>query len=379
MSPTIVRRSATLAALLILVSAVAVAADTVVPGDGVLPIVQGTLDLGQTSPGGQVSVDLPFTLSCKNGTHVARGAVLQVQLDSKSVPLDGTLSVGAAEFPEVPQDWPLNGAFCPGVGQPSLLTTTPSHVVLTAPSTPGTDYLFDVIYAVVPPDAISNTTAISFKLDVVDVTPPDTTDPVLGPLPADVDVVTDNPTGAVVTFANPSATDDTDPAPVVDCSPASGSTFAPGSTTVTCTATDASGNSSSGTFVVRVHLAGVAWDSPLVASTPAIVANLGRTIPLKASLTVEGAAWTPSSGAAPGLRLARLNGCSAGAAALETRDLGAMIWDSGRWTRNLDTSGMSAGCWRVSLVVGSTGVGDAVLSLVNSPVGQKANAIRRRR
>jgi HYR domain len=51
------------------------------------------------------------------------------------------------------------------------------------------------------------------------------------------------PAGAVVTYSA-SATDNADPAPVVSCSQASGSTFAIGSTTVTCTATDASGNSS---------------------------------------------------------------------------------------------------------------------------------------
>jgi hypothetical protein len=186
-------------------------------------------------------------------------------------------------------------------------------------------------------------------------------------------VVAHNATSARVNFDSPTVTGGV--APVnASCTPASGSQLPVGTTTVTCTATDAAGNSASGTCEVRVHLGAVAWDSPLSASTPAIVANLGRTIPLKASLTVDGAAWTPSSGAAPGLRLARLDGCSAGAAVLETRDLGAMSWDSGRWTRNLDTSPLSRGCWRASLVVGGAGVGGAVLSLVDGSVGQQASA-----
>ncbi len=58
--------------------------------------------------------------------------------------------------------------------------------------------------------------------------------------------------GALVTYALPTATDNDDPNPVVSCLPASGSLFPLGSTTVTCTATDAVGNTSSVTFTVEV-------------------------------------------------------------------------------------------------------------------------------
>jgi X-Pro dipeptidyl-peptidase len=57
---------------------------------------------------------------------------------------------------------------------------------------------------------------------------------------------------AVATWAAPSATDDIDPSPTVACMPTSGSAFALGATTVTCTASDASGNTTTGTFVVTV-------------------------------------------------------------------------------------------------------------------------------
>ncbi len=56
---------------------------------------------------------------------------------------------------------------------------------------------------------------------------------------------------AVVTFASPTATDNCSVSSVV-CTPASGSTFASGSTTVTCVATDAAGNTASSTFIVTV-------------------------------------------------------------------------------------------------------------------------------
>ena len=53
-------------------------------------------------------------------------------------------------------------------------------------------------------------------------------------------------------------TDDCDEAPMVVCEPASGSTFKGGTTTVTCTATDASGNVSTATFDVTVEVDDVA-------------------------------------------------------------------------------------------------------------------------
>lgn len=59
--------------------------------------------------------------------------------------------------------------------------------------------------------------------------------------------------GATVSWPAPTATDDSDPSPAVACTPASGSVFALGATTVTCTATDASGNATHGTFTVTVE------------------------------------------------------------------------------------------------------------------------------
>ncbi len=60
-----------------------------------------------------------------------------------------------------------------------------------------------------------------------------------------------SPSGAVGTFSV-TATDDVDPMPTLVCVPASGSTFPLGTTTVACTATDDSGNSSMCSFDVTV-------------------------------------------------------------------------------------------------------------------------------
>ena len=70
---------------------------------------------------------------------------------------------------------------------------------------------------------------------------------------ADVVAEATGPSGAVVTFTPPTATDDDPPNPVVTCLPASGATFALGDTTVTCSATDNGGNTGTSTFQVTVE------------------------------------------------------------------------------------------------------------------------------
>jgi DNA-binding beta-propeller fold protein YncE len=79
----------------------------------------------------------------------------------------------------------------------------------------------------------------------------DTTPPILKLPEEGITVNAIGADGALVTF-EVSATDDTDPNPVVNCSPASRSTFPIGTTTVTCTATDSSGKTASGTFPLTV-------------------------------------------------------------------------------------------------------------------------------
>jgi len=62
-----------------------------------------------------------------------------------------------------------------------------------------------------------------------------------------------SPDGVSVDYSSQvSATDIIDASPVVSCTPPWGSTFPIGDTTVSCTATDAAGNSSSGSFTVHV-------------------------------------------------------------------------------------------------------------------------------
>ena len=71
--------------------------------------------------------------------------------------------------------------------------------------------------------------------------------------PSNITKTATGTSGAVVTYTVPAATDSDDTAtPTVACLPASGTMFAVGTTTVTCTATDADDVSSVATFTVTV-------------------------------------------------------------------------------------------------------------------------------
>ena len=87
------------------------------------------------------------------------------------------------------------------------------------------------------------------------VTIANTTGPAFSGVPANMTVDATQPSGGVVTYTKPTATDLVNGAVAVSCSPASGSTFAVGTATVTCSASDARGNTTSASFTVTVRSA----------------------------------------------------------------------------------------------------------------------------
>lgn len=96
-------------------------------------------------------------------------------------------------------------------------------------------------------DEAGNTASASFIVTVQDTTGPTIAQP------GNVSVPATSPLGAAVTFDLPATTDAFGGAGTAACLPASGATFALGSTTVTCTATDANGNPAAPvTFTVTV-------------------------------------------------------------------------------------------------------------------------------
>jgi hypothetical protein len=128
-------------------------------------------------------------------------------------------------------------------------------------------------------DASNNTsTAQTFKVIVQDTTPPTLT------VPSDITALATSASGKVVTFTA-TATDLVDSAPVVTCSPASGSTFPLGPTTVSCTAKDASNNTSAAkTFKVTITVEMKGFYQPTDMTTGERIYNAikgGSTVPLK--------------------------------------------------------------------------------------------------
>lgn len=88
-------------------------------------------------------------------------------------------------------------------------------------------------------DTSGNCTSCKVLVTVLDTTPPSLT------LPTDITTICPQQDRIVVHYLV-SAIDDCDPAPKVTCQPPSGSSFPVGTTQVICTATDASGNVSTG-------------------------------------------------------------------------------------------------------------------------------------
>jgi hypothetical protein len=96
----------------------------------------------------------------------------------------------------------------------------------------------------------TNTASASFTVTVVFV---DTTPPTFSGVPANRVVEANGPSGSIVNYATPTATDAVDgPIAVVICSPVSGSMFPLGTTAVTCSATDSHGNTGTASFSVNV-------------------------------------------------------------------------------------------------------------------------------
>jgi hypothetical protein len=149
-------------------------------------------------------------------------------------------------------------------------------------------------------DAHGNSSSASFHVTVVDTTPP-----VISSVPADITAEATGPSGAMVSYTNPTATDLVDVNDPVSCVPTSGATFPLGTTTVHCTATDAHGNSSSASFHVTVH----DTTAPVITVPSDITAEAtgpsGAMVSYSANATdvvgVTSFSCTPASGSAFGI------------------------------------------------------------------------------
>lgn len=118
------------------------------------------------------------------------------------------------------------------------------------------------------------------------VTVTDNESPVIGSCPLDITQCDNH----VANFSTPTATDNC--SATVACVPASGSTFATGATTVTCTATDPANHTSSCSFTVTIN------ESPVIAACPSNITQCDNHVAIWTDPTATGTP-TPSVACVP--------------------------------------------------------------------------------
>lgn len=197
------------------------------------------------------SVDGPLPVLC----HPASGSTFPVGTtevfcaaeDSQLNPAFGTFKVTVVDGSPVltvPSDITAEATGASGAVVSYVATATNGGSVVCSPASGSTFALGTTTVSCTATNAAGSDTK-SFKVNVVDTTAPVLT------LPANITTEALGPAGAVVTY-NASATDTVDGSVSVACTPASGATFALGTTDVSCSATDAHNNKATGSFDVKV-------------------------------------------------------------------------------------------------------------------------------
>ncbi len=229
--------------------------------------------------------------------------------------------------------------------------------VTCTPASGSTFKIGDTAVACSTADKTGNKTEGGFT-----VTVQDTTAPVLAK-PADIALTATSATGAVATYS-PAGTDAVDGSVAAACTPASGSTFALGTTQVSCTATDSKGNKSAAqVFNVTVT---VPWSNLLqpINMDGTSVFKLGSTVPTKFKLNGTASSVTNLTAK---LYYAKVSSTGTGteleASSTAAADSGNTFrYDStaGQYIFNLSTKGWSEGTYQLRI-----DLGDGVKHTVN--------------
>ncbi len=229
-----------------------------------------------------------FPTNTLTGVYTTNGANTLLQVSGASVPYPpgksisilnnaGVSNVCIVDSPQAGAS--LQTAVCGATNLSSSQVILPcdgsSHTYSPFPSGPTTR-----TYTCTPVISLNGlkylyVSGLAFSTTIIDGTPP------ILSLPSDITTLLTGSSGAIVTFTV-SATDDLDPSPVVACSAQSGAIFPIGTTIVTCTATDASGNVANGAFRVSVLYKFGGFLQPLQSGGSY---QAGRGIPVKFQLT----------------------------------------------------------------------------------------------
>ena len=209
---------------------------------------EGTSVTPSFSTPGLKTVELRLTETCVGTTRLVCSSVAVVSIDVRQAPTATdttapTFSLSGVEAEATGPTTPVNYTF---------QATDPDDAVVSQACAPAPGTAFPVGTSTVTcsaTDSHGNVGTQGFDIVVTDTTGPAVT------VPGMTTAEATSPDGAPVGFAV-TANDLVDGPVVPTCSPTSGSVFAVGTTTVSCTATDAHGNVSTAGFPVNVASAG---------------------------------------------------------------------------------------------------------------------------
>ena len=228
-----------------------------VTADSVTAVVDRAHFLGDVAPGGTVSADVHFLVTCIGLQHIDANQAVVLTGNGGTEPLDGrivSISTAILSLRPVETPWAADGQGCPDP-VPSYAGGAESHVVLRAPTEAGT-HKFTVAYSRSVSPSVDNElspfsrtpTTIDFSMRVVANTPPVLS---IGSVPTSP--VQGDATGGWTGTWTVSATDaQDDPDPIPTCSSAVGAVLPVGTTTVTCTVRDTAGATDTESFDVTV-------------------------------------------------------------------------------------------------------------------------------
>ncbi len=202
-------------------------------------------------PTGAAGVPYAYTLGVTNyGPAPASGPTVSDPLPAGLTFVSATGSRGRCSF-SAPTVTCGFGFLDPGGSAMFVITVTP---------TVGETITNTATVSSATPDAVMADNSASASTSVVDA------DLALTGMPANVTTNAPSPRGAVVTYATPTAVDD-EPGAGVGCDHPSGSTFAIGATTVTCSASDPDDTPSTVTGTFSVTVVGAAGQTTALIST----------------------------------------------------------------------------------------------------------------
>ncbi|MDQ3422812.1 MAG: HYR domain-containing protein [Actinomycetota bacterium] len=305
-----------------------------------------------TSPRLTVTAPAAVTVSPASRTFTSCGSSQYFDFSSNTA---GSYSITVSVADAGTGTYTTSGAtFTLTVTRPLVVNTAPSVAISNV--TNGASYEFGNV-PVARCNVIDKEDGNTFTVKVQDTLAPNLT------VSANKTAVATSANGAVVSYTAPTATDIVDGSVAASCDKASGSVFALGSTTVTCTAKDAAGNTGAKSFTVTVT---AAWSNVLqpINADGSSIFKLGSTVPVKFQLSGASAGITNLSAR---LYLQRV-GAGATGTTLEaistsnatTGNLFRYDATSGQYIFNLNTKALSAGTYQLRI-----DLGDGVLRTVN--------------